>query len=91
LPFNGLGPGPGKVGQGGGLKSSTDDVTHKKSVLPKQTIFFRVQTRRLAASFEPLTRSVCLPDLRNSCIKPRAIRLFWHEKFSISARRRSVK
>jgi len=47
----------GKVGQGG-LKSSTYDATHKKPALPKQKFFFRVQTRRLAASFDASTRSV---------------------------------
>jgi len=39
-------------------KSSTYDVTHKKTATPKQKIFFRVQTRRLAASFETFTGSV---------------------------------
>jgi len=33
-------------------------ITHKKSAPPKQKIFFRVQNRRLAASFEKFTRSV---------------------------------
>jgi len=39
LPSNGLGPGPGEVGQGG-LKASTYDVTHKKSTPPNQKTFF---------------------------------------------------
>ena len=46
--------------------SSTYDVTHKKSTPPNQKIFFRVQTRRLATSFEPLNSSLPLsaPELR---------------------------
>ena len=38
-------------------KSSTYDVTHKKPALPKKKNFFRVQTRRLTASSDALTRS----------------------------------
>jgi len=41
-------------------KSSTYDITHKKPISPNQKIFFRVQTTRLAESFELLTRSVVL-------------------------------
>jgi len=33
---------------------TTYDVTHKKSATPNQKIFFQVQTRRLAESFEGL-------------------------------------
>ena len=32
-------------------KSSTYDVTHKKNALPRQKIFFRVQSTRLADLF----------------------------------------
>ena len=39
-------------------KSSTYDVTHKKPASTKQKIFFRVQTKRLATSFETFTGSV---------------------------------
>jgi len=47
-------------------KSSAHDVTHKKSPTSNQKIFFRVQTRRLVASFEPLNSSLPLsvPKLR---------------------------
>jgi len=45
------------MGQGG-LKISTYDVTHKKPATPKQKIFFQVQARRLAASFDASDRSV---------------------------------
>jgi len=38
LPSNGLGPGPGEVDQCH-LKSSTYDVTHKKSATPNQKNF----------------------------------------------------
>jgi len=39
-------------------KSSIYDVTHKKPAPPKQKIFFRVETTRLAVSFDTSTRSV---------------------------------
>jgi len=39
-------------------KSSTYDVTHKKTHIPQPKIFFLVQTKRLAASFDTSTRSV---------------------------------
>ena len=39
-------------------KSSTYDVTHKKNRTTKQKIVFRVQTRRLAASFDASSRYV---------------------------------
>ena len=39
-------------------KSSTYDVTHKKTAPAKQKNFYRVKTRILAASFETFTRSV---------------------------------
>jgi len=39
-------------------KSSTYDVTHKKTAPQSKKFFFRVQTRRLAASFKTFTRSV---------------------------------
>jgi len=59
---NSLSPGQCEVTQ----KSSTYDVTDKKSALPKQKIVFRVQTRRLAVSFEGLNSSLPLlaPELR---------------------------
>jgi len=34
------------------------DVSHKKSVLPNQNVFFRVRSTRLADSFEPLNSSL---------------------------------
>jgi len=37
---------------------NTYDVIHKKSVTPNQKNFFRVQTRRLAESFEGLNSSL---------------------------------
>jgi len=39
-------------------KSSTYDVTHKKTASPKQKVFCRVQTTRLPESFDTSTRSV---------------------------------
>jgi len=45
------------VGQGG-LKAFHYDVIHKKTALPKQKNFFRVQTRRLVATFVASTRSI---------------------------------
>jgi len=36
----------------------TYSVTHKKSATPNQKNFFRVQTRRLAESFEGLNNSL---------------------------------
>ena len=41
-------------------KSSTYDVTHKKNASPQPKNFFRVQTTRLAESFELLSGSVAL-------------------------------
>jgi len=39
-------------------KSSTYDVTQKKTAPPKQKNFFRVQSTRLADLFEPLNSSL---------------------------------
>jgi len=39
-------------------KSSTYDVTHKKNASPKQKLFFRLQSTRLADPFEPLNNSL---------------------------------
>jgi len=39
-------------------KSSTYDVTHKKTAPPKQKNFFQVQSTRLADLFEPLNSSL---------------------------------
>jgi len=44
-------------------KSSVYDVTHQKPTLPNPKKFFRVQTTRLAESFELLTWSVVLTGL----------------------------
>jgi len=55
LPPNGWRPGPGKVGQGG-LKLMTSLTKNPQP--PSKKFFFRVQTRRLAASFGTFTRSV---------------------------------
>ena len=41
-------------------KSSTYDVTHKKTATPNQKIFIQVQATRLVAYFELLTGSVAL-------------------------------
>jgi len=38
LPFSGLGPGPGEMGQGG-LKALTYDVTHKNLQPPTKEFF----------------------------------------------------
>jgi len=63
LTSNGLGPGPGEVGQGS-LK-----VLHiwrySKIRIPQPKNFFRVHTRRLAAPFTPLKSSLPLsaPEL----------------------------
>jgi len=39
-------------------KSSTYDVTHKKTHSPQAKIFFQMQTRRFATSFETFIGSV---------------------------------
>jgi len=39
-------------------KRHSQKINSQKITLPKQKNFFRVQTRRLAASFETFTRSV---------------------------------
>jgi len=39
-------------------QSSIYDITHKKNRIPQAKKFFRVQTRRLAESFDTSTRSV---------------------------------
>jgi len=54
-----LGPGPGEVGQGG-LKVLHLSRHSQKTCPPNQKKFFRVQTTRLADSFELLTGSVVL-------------------------------
>jgi len=56
LPPNSWRPGPGKVGQGG-VKVLHLWRHSQKTCNLKQKIFFRVQTRRLAASFETITGS----------------------------------
>jgi len=62
LPPNSLGPGPGKVGQGGlevfHLRCHSQKIRNLK---PKN--FFSLQTRRLAESFEGLNRSLALTAL----------------------------
>ena len=57
LPPNGWYPEPGKVGQGG-LKVLHLWRHSQKTHTLKQKIFFRGQTRRLAVSFDALTRSI---------------------------------
>jgi len=57
LSSNGWRPGPGKVGQGG-LKVFHLWSHSTKNRTPPSKNFFRVQTRRLAASFDASTRSV---------------------------------
>jgi len=39
-------------------KCSTYDITHKKTAPPKQKIFFRLQSTRLADPFETLNSSL---------------------------------
>jgi len=81
LTFNGLGPGPGDVGQGSlevlHLRHHTKIPQHQ----PKN--FFRVQSRRLAVSFEPLNSSLPLsaPEL---CSRKATCNLFsfWYEILS---------
>jgi len=51
LPPNGWRPGPGKVGQGG-LKVLHLWRRSQKNRSPRQKIFFRVQSARLAGLFE---------------------------------------
>jgi len=46
------------MSQNGPKNYFTYDVTHKKYATPKQKFFFRVQTRRLAESFEVLNSSL---------------------------------
>ena len=57
LPPNGWCSEPGEVGQGG-LKVLHLWHHSRKTRIPKQKYFFRVQTRRLATSFEIFTGSV---------------------------------
>jgi len=57
LPCNGLDLGPGEVGQGGPKVLYLWRHSKKiRTLQPKN--FFRVQTRRLAESFEPLNSSL---------------------------------
>jgi len=56
LPPNGWCPGPGKVGQDG-IKVFHLWRHSQKTRNPQAKIFFQVQTRRLAASFETFTGS----------------------------------
>jgi len=71
IPSIGLGPGPGKVGQGG-LKVFQLWRHSQKILTPQTKIFFRVQTARLVEFFEILTGSVALMDRKNSRAKPRS-------------------
>jgi len=59
LPSNGLGPGPGEVGQGS-LKVSTYDITHKKSATPKQKFFFiaNYKTCQVFSAFGQLSNAL---------------------------------
>jgi len=56
LPCNGWHLGPGEMGQGG-LKILHLWHHSQKIHTPNQKYFFRVQTRRLAVSYEPLNSS----------------------------------
>jgi len=46
-------------------KSSTYDVTHKKTAPPKQKFLFRLQSTRLADPFQPVNSSLaqCAQEL----------------------------
>ena len=57
LPSNGWCPVPGEVGQGS-QKVFTFWRHWQKTCTPKQKVFFRVRTTRLATSFHTLTTSV---------------------------------
>jgi len=78
LPSNGLGPGPGEVGQGG-LKALHLWRHSQKICNPQPKNLFRVQTRRLGTSFEPLNSSLPLSAPELCACKPCAIRLYWRE------------
>jgi len=58
LPPNGWRPGPGKVGQGDLKVLHLWHHSQKNLHPPSKKNFFRVYTRRLAASFDTSTRSV---------------------------------
>jgi len=74
---NGWRLGPGKVGQGG-LKALHLWRHSQKTRIPQaKKIFFRVQTRRLAASFETFTGSVEHTRPEKSHAKPHAFRRFF--------------
>jgi len=64
----------------GGPRVLHYDVTHKEPARPKQKIFFRVQTRRLAASFDASTRSVTRTGAEIFPGKPRAFGRFFSDQ-----------
>ena len=75
---------PGKVGQGS-LKVLYLWRHSQKPASPKQKIFFRVQTRRLATSFETFTGSVEHTRPEKFRAKPRAFKRFFSENPRILA------
>ena len=81
LPSNSWHPGPGKVGQGG-VK-----VLHlwRQICISQAKIFLRVQTRRLAASFDASTRSIALTDREKFPRKATCVSVFF-SKIPKSAR-----
>jgi len=81
-----LGPEPGVVGQGG-LKSSTYDVTHKKSAPPTKE-FFLVQARRLAESFKGLNSSLPLSAPELHLCKATCDPVFWREPLDLDRPRK---
>jgi len=86
---NGWRPGPDKVSQGG-LKVLHLWRHSQKTAPPNQKIFFWVQTRTLAVSFDILTRSITLTGAVKFLCKATCISVFFSRKSPKPARRQSV-
>ena len=67
-------------------KSSTYDVTHKKPAYLKQKNFFRVQTRRLAVSFETFAGSVEQTGMEKFPRKAMCVKAFFFLKIPETSR-----
>jgi len=90
LPSKSWCPGPGKVGQGG-LKVLHLWRHSQKIRNPQPKNFFRVQATRLAASFEPFTRSVALTGPEKFLRKATCVLVFFSRKSPKAAGCQSVK
>jgi len=80
----------GQVKWARGPKSSLLMMSLTKNMQPQPKNFFRVQTRRLAVSFDASTRSVALTEQEKFPRKAMCVSVFFFQKSPKAAGRQSV-